>query len=433
MTGNESGRKKFNRTSIAGWQIIVLYAGFGMAWIIWSDLLVDRISVSKAMSTNMSIIKGCSFVAITSALLYFLLRFYRRNVIESYRRAGTAEHNYRNVFDNNPLPMWIYDLKEFRFLMVNEAAVQKYGYTQEEFLNMSLFDIRPSDDHASLRKNLQEDPNDRFIFSGVWRHVRKDRSIVFVEIDSQPIEYNGIRGRLVVSTDITRMIKAQAELKAIAEELNNFVYRASHDLRGPLARVLGLANLMKLGKGGNDQYVELLSTTARLMDTTLQRLLSVNTLKEYKPNYLPVSLKQMADEIVSVLLETNQVRVPVSNLIDANIVVTSDPKLLHLALESLLDNAIKYRDPSKEVNIEVAAQIQCDCIRISIADNGIGIADAVRPRIFDLFYRGTDLSKGSGLGLYIAQEAVKRQNGRIDLKDYGCGRTVFEVALPIAS
>ena len=136
MTGNESGKKNLTRTSLAGWQLIALYAGFGMGWIVWSDLLVDKIAVSKEMSTNMSIIKGCSFVAITSALLYFLLRYYRRNVIESYRRAGTAETNYRNVFDNNPLPMWIYDLKEFRFLMVNDAAVQKYGYTQEEFLNM---------------------------------------------------------------------------------------------------------------------------------------------------------------------------------------------------------------------------------------------------------------------------------------------------------
>jgi PAS domain S-box-containing protein len=433
MIGNENRRKKLNRISIAGWQIIGLYATLGMAWIIWSDLLVDRIVVSRTMSTNMSIIKGCSFIAITSALLYFLLQFYRRNVIESYRRAGIAESNYRNVFDHNPLPMWIYDLKEFRFLMVNDAAVKIYGYTQEEFLNMSLFDIRPADDHASLRKNLEEDPNDQFVFSGVWRHVKKDRSVVFVEIDSQPIEYNGIRGRLVICTDITRMIKTQAEMKAIAEELNTFVYRASHDPRGPLARVLGLANLMRLEKGAGDQYVELLLTTARLMDTMLQRLLSVNTLKNYKPNYLPVSLKQMADEIVSVLMETNQVRLPVINHIDASIVVTSDPKLLHLALESLLDNAIKYRDPSKETSIEVAAQIHRDCIRISVADNGIGIADEVKPRIFDLFYRGTDLSKGSGLGLYIAQEALKRQNGRIDLKDYGCGRTVFEVALPIAS
>ena len=434
MTGSENRPKKFNRTSVAGWQIIAMYAIFGMAWIIWSDLLVDRIAVSKSMSINMSMIKGCAFVAITSALLYFLLRFYRRNVLESYRRAGTAEHNYRNVFDNNPVPMWVYDLAQFRFIMVNEAAIFKYGYTQEEFLSMTVFDIRPADDHASLKKYLHDDPNDKYVFSGVWRHVKKDGSIIFVEIDSQPIEYNGIKGRLVVSTDVTQMIKTQGDLKEIATELNTFVYRASHDLRGPLARLIGLTNLMKMDESMcTAEYVNLLSTTARLMDTMLQRLLSVNTLKEYQPTYLPVSLRQMADDIISVLQETNKVRLPIENLIDANFVVTSDPKLLHLALESVLDNAIKYRDPSRDAAIEVAAQIQGTNIRISIADNGIGISDEVKPRIFDLFYRGTDLSKGSGLGLYIAQEALKRQNGTIDLKEVGAGRTVFEVALPIAS
>ena len=133
MTGNEHRRKNFNQRSVAGWQIISMYAVFGMAWIIWSDLLVDKVAVSKSMSTNMSMIKGCFFVAITSALLYFLLRFYRSNVLESHRRAGEAEDNYRNVFDNNPVPMWIYDLAQFRFLMVNEAATRSMDTVRMSF------------------------------------------------------------------------------------------------------------------------------------------------------------------------------------------------------------------------------------------------------------------------------------------------------------
>ncbi len=131
-----------------------------------------------------------------------------------------SETNYKFLFENNPFPMWIYDLETLRFLTVNDAACQVYGYTREEFLSMTLKDIRPLEDLPALQQNVQTH-HENYQQSGPWRHRLKDGRIIFVEITSHAILYQGKKGRFVVVQDITERKKAEDALRLQSAALNS--------------------------------------------------------------------------------------------------------------------------------------------------------------------------------------------------------------------
>lgn len=122
------------------------------------------------------------------------------------------ERYYRMLFEHNPHPMWVYDKKTLRFLSVNEAAVRQYGYTREEFLQMTIADIRPPEDVEALRQCVAESPAG-FMNAGFWRHQRKDGSLITVEVYSNVFESPGTEGELVLALDVTERMRAEAGLR----------------------------------------------------------------------------------------------------------------------------------------------------------------------------------------------------------------------------
>ena len=119
---------------------------------------------------------------------------------------------YQELFENNPQPMWVYDLETHAFLMVNDAAVAHYGYTREEFMGMTIRDIRPAEDVAALLENLAQPPRDMQKTSG-WRHRKKDGALIDVEISSHALLFNGRPARMVLANDITERKRAEEALK----------------------------------------------------------------------------------------------------------------------------------------------------------------------------------------------------------------------------
>lgn len=138
------------------------------------------------------------------------------------------EH-YRMLFERNPFPMWIYDAETLRFLEVNEAAVLHYGYTAEEFYSMTIKDIRPAEDLPRLRHVLdQERTQEDWNITTHWRHIKKDRSLIDVEISGFPLEWNGRLGELIVVRDITEQREAEYQLKR-SQEWFKTIFEASRD------------------------------------------------------------------------------------------------------------------------------------------------------------------------------------------------------------
>ena len=174
--------------------------------------------------------------------------------ITDRRRAENAlresEERYRLLFENNPQPMWVLDRETLAFLAVNEALCRHYGYSREEFLRMTIEDIRPSADVPALFENLATESRE-FHRAGGWRHRRKDATTIEVEIASHPIHFAGRDAQLILANDVTERKRAEEALRQSEQKYRDIfdfatvgIYQARHDgslltANAPLAEMLG--------------------------------------------------------------------------------------------------------------------------------------------------------------------------------------------------
>ena len=137
-----------------------------------------------------------------------------------------SEKRYNDLFHLSPLPMWVYDIETLRFLDVNRAAEAHYGYTLQEFLNMTISDIRPKEDIPAMMKRVEDLNKMGPIHSqGTYRHKKKNGDIIYVEIQSNTIPFQGTTGRIILANDITERFtyieaieKQNEKLKEIASD-----------------------------------------------------------------------------------------------------------------------------------------------------------------------------------------------------------------------
>jgi PAS domain S-box-containing protein len=149
-----------------------------------------------------------------------------------------SEHKYKLLFESNPLPMWMLSLPAYEFIDVNNAALLQYGYTKEEFLKLSILDLRLSEDVPLFTK--LSDTNFRGVYrAGVWRHKKKNGSIIFVDIITHDFIYNQQATRLVLANDITEKYKAEEKLKESYEsirQLTEHLHKVREEERAHMAR-----------------------------------------------------------------------------------------------------------------------------------------------------------------------------------------------------
>lgn len=129
----------------------------------------------------------------------------------------TGEH-FRNLFMNHPLPMWVFDVETLRFLEVNEAAIFHYGYSREEFLQMTIKDIRPPEEVGRLLADIAQSPRglDR---AGIWKHKKKDGTLIDVEITSHELQYAGRDAKLVLAHDVTERLRAEQRYRTTLDHM----------------------------------------------------------------------------------------------------------------------------------------------------------------------------------------------------------------------
>src|SRR5882672_9166112 len=129
---------------------------------------------------------------------------------------------YRLLFEKHPTPMWVFDVESLRFLAINEAALQQYGYSRDEFLGMTIRDIRPAEDISALLDNVAH-LSTGLEKGGRWRHRRKDGSLIDVEIMSHDLDWTGRQARLVLAMDITERTRAEERLSRSEESYRKLV------------------------------------------------------------------------------------------------------------------------------------------------------------------------------------------------------------------
>ncbi len=148
--------------------------------------------------------------------------------IKAAEQVASSEKMYRAMFEDMPLPMFIYEDVTFSFLAVNNTATDCYGYSEKEFLSLKATDIRPSEDEQAYISFVRNNPG-RSGRSGIWRHKRKDGTVFHAEIVSQPIDFEGRSARVVLVNDVTERIQAERALKE-SEAVNSAIVGALPDL-----------------------------------------------------------------------------------------------------------------------------------------------------------------------------------------------------------
>lgn len=145
----------------------------------------------------------------------------------SPRQAHADAGDYRLLFDNNPHPMWVYDLETLCFLAVNDAAIRHYGYSRDEFLSMTIAEIRPIEDIAPLQADLIMN-NTPYQRSGSWRHLKRDGATIDVEVTSHELPFAGRPARLVLATDVTERLALVKQLQLRSESLTKATRRLQY-------------------------------------------------------------------------------------------------------------------------------------------------------------------------------------------------------------
>lgn len=215
--------KLFRRDTIV--RISLLYALFGVIWILFTDRLLLWLVSDPEQLIRWQTVKGWLFVAVSTLVIFFLQIQARHRQQRTRVEQQRSENLYRLLFDNNPLPMWVYDLESLAFLAVNDAAVQKYGYTRGEFRQMTLRDIRPPEDIERLLADVAR-TGDILNFAGEWQHRRKDGILFPVEIISHSLIFDDRPARLVIATDISERKQAEAALRESEKRFRTAVEEA---------------------------------------------------------------------------------------------------------------------------------------------------------------------------------------------------------------
>jgi PAS domain S-box-containing protein len=371
-------------------------------------------------------------------------------LVEIENELHRKEYEWRLLFDQNPLPMWVYDIETLGFLTVNEAAISRYGYSREEFLGMTILDIRPETDVDRLSTRLTEmeySPS-----TGTeWVHRRKDGSLLNVLISSNAVELGGRRGRLVLAADITerKQYEAQqmyaqkleielAKEREIIELKERFMSIVSHEYRTPLSIIKLTTDLLRnyperLTQESQKEKLERIRSQVDRMQHLLEDVMTITRANLNKQSFMPEAIDLVG--FARMMLENIELTDDGKHRFEYHpqrptLDITADPRLLDHVLTNLLSNAVKYSPPDTTVRVGVAET--ADSVEIDVQDEGIGIPESDQSRVFQPFHRARNATNhtGTGLGLAIVKQYVELHGGQVWFESVENRGTTFKVRLP---
>jgi signal transduction histidine kinase len=227
--------------------------------------------------------------------------------------------------------------------------------------------------------------------------------------------------------------KQNEELKKTNEELDRFVYSASHDLRAPLSNIKGLANLMMIDPiTPKQEFIKRIENSAKEMEKFIRNIEHYSRNSRIELNIEPLDLPSLINDIIKSLSHyDNALKVSIENEVPSGSMINTDGYRLRVILNNLITNAIKYADLSKEKPfVKISLIPENGYCSLNVEDNGIGIEQEHHPKVFDMFYRASTQSQGSGLGLYIVKESADKMRYQISIKSELGKGSVFSLRIP---
>jgi PAS domain S-box-containing protein len=393
---------------------------------------------------------------------------------EAASAAGGGELRYRQLFESSPLPLWVYDLETLRFLDVNEVACAKYGWSRDEFLAMSILDIRPSEDERAVRDSVRDTPAGVFS-SGVWRHRLKNGETILVEITSHEMVFMGRHTRFVCPIDVTGKKQTEARLARHAEELeervrqrtaellaanlelaqataqaqqasiakSRFLSTVSHELRTPLNAILGFSQLLTLNPthalsaAQQSLYGRHIADAGSHLLALINELLDLAAIEAGKTAMTiePLDSGAVLAECTSLMRSLAAQRgIELRTFAEPSLAVLGDRTRLKQVLINLLSNAVKYSPERADVDID--CRRLGERVRIAVIDRGAGLTPAQVAALYQPFNRlGREAgdTTGSGIGLVVTKSLVELMGGRIGVDSVPGAGSTFWIELPASA
>ncbi|MDB5112245.1 MAG: hypothetical protein JWR67_3359 [Mucilaginibacter sp.] len=327
---------------------------------------------------------------------------------------------------------------------VNNGFTQMNGYNLTEAVGVKVSELLKSNANPKVGEHIKNQPSEGFSYSREMLCTKKDGSKYWNLVEITPVfdKNDKLERRISIHTDITQRKKAEEELKSFADdlykrnkELEQFGYIVSHNLRSPVANILGIANLLELDKD-DPETVEIctkdLKTSITRLDSVIRDLSKILSIRDsssvLNKEYIDVTelLKNIITDLKEAIKHAGaEIQIPAEQY-----PLFSHKAYLYSVLLNLISNSIKYRSACKPV-IKITLAMEDESVIMKISDNGIGI---------DLFKHGNDLFKpykrfnttieGKGLGLFLVKNHVEVLNGTIAIEsEVGKGST-FIITLP---
>jgi two-component system, sensor histidine kinase and response regulator len=377
-----------------------------------------------------------------------------RDVTE-HRRAEeairTSAKRFRIFFENNPIPTWVFDIESTQFLEVNNAAINHYGYSKEEFLAMHILDIRPQEAVAGLDEMI-EAMKTKESNTTQGKHRLKDGTVIDVHISWHNIDYDNHRAVLVVAQDITESKRAQEYLqnaKEAAETANKakseFLANMSHEIRTPMNGIIGTISLLTKTHltAEQQEYVETIRLSGDALLNVINDILDFSKIEssEIELEKQPCRLETCIEETFDLYaIQADEKNIDLVYWIDDAVpqIVFVDATRLRQILVNLVSNAIKFTEHG-EIYIEVSKLSEENStleLLFSVRDTGIGIPSDRIHKLFRPFSQidssSTRRYGGSGLGLAICARAVVLLDGQIWIESEPAKGSTFKFTIHVS-
>jgi PAS domain S-box-containing protein len=356
-----------------------------------------------------------------------------------------SEQRYELAIIGSNAGLWDWDI-ESNTVYHGKKWKEMLGFSENELIDIdieSFYAMIHPEDREHVKKTANRHLNHKSVFRTEYRIRKKDGSFQWV-LDSGKAVLNeaGKPVRMVGSIiDISERKKAEEKIKKqkdqlekANDELDRFVYITSHDLKAPLLSIQGLIHLAEISHDETEMMhcLHLMKERVKGLENFISDI--INYSRNVRSGIIKeeLKLKEIVKGIVNELLympDVDKLKFIIN--IEPDLSILSDEKRLTVILKNLIFNAIKYHNFNQDSpEVEITAIKEKNEVKISVRDNGEGIREEMLSKIFDMFYRASEKSTGSGLGLYIVKEMAGKLSGHVVVtSEYGKG-SVFTVTLP---
>lgn len=361
--------------------------------------------------------------------------FVGRDITEARKTLAelhASEKKFRNLFEMSVDAIFVVDKSTGRYLDANLAASRLTGYSISRLKEMTTRDLTPTKASHRLK---QLDASQDSMDLGLVTYQRSDGDVRMAQLHTIPVDQSRVFG---IAHDITALKKAEISLKLKSEEMENFVYMVSHDLKSPLVTIKTFLKMLEQDLKDDNramitQDLEFICGATEKVEALLEALLQLSRIGriDSPTNILPAN-KLVADCLTALAgpLQQRQVETAVA---DMPYELNGDPLHFGQLWQNLIENAIKYMGDQALPKISIGVERQEDEAIFFIRDNGLGIAAEHHQHIFTIFTQLNRASEGTGLGLSLVKKITELYGGRIWVESQGTGHgSCFKFTLPTA-